>query len=733
MAFKLKNRKIIFHLTFAILVALLTLPQFSHAQLTLIGDGNIAIQVDTTYGFFGIGTADGDRLLYNFNFPWSTGRGSGHFVFRIDDGYYSNAIWPLDCPFQQAADYIVESRIIGNTITTLWEIPLETGFISVRQNLTAGTYDTLGTVKIEYSFFNNDSLPHSTGLYLNCDLLVAGRDNAPVAIGFDYTSVARVFTGERLPYFWQAYQIGPTSTSPQISARGFLRGAGTINPDLFAIAQQSYFYPPCWEIDSSSITGVRYYDSGLLFRWSPQFLSSGKGINYSTNIGLGEVKTSSEDITFISLTPTSLGGCRCILSPNPFEAPCLVANNRWTVIESIQVCISIPEELNTYGDFYHPPGLCHFLTPPNLQPDSIGTSAWLIYIDSTDYTEDTTISIVFEITNKSFPGDTILDTTRVKIPHIPSEPPTATLIQPYGYVSCDGAEGLPLKILIDADESIDMTGLRVRIDDLYFDYMGGDFTFSGDTLILDIPDIFLRHTMKTKFTFFGLMDIYGCSAPDTIQDSFIVDLEGPYVSSVFPNEGDVVTDSLQPISIVIKDDLSGVDETGSSLTINGESYEWGDPGLTWEDSLLVFTPFTPFPDRTWINVRLTEAYDSPDFCSPNPISEPYHWSFRVSYADIEDTMTSTLSFELCEPYPNPFNKIISIEFTLPMDQEIELNIIDIYGQKVNTLYHGRKDKGLKRFVWAGDNFEGKDIPSGLYIIALSCENKNFFKKVLYLK
>ena len=89
-------------------------------------------------------------------------------------------------------------------------------------------------------------------------------------------------------------------------------------------------------------------------------------------------------------------------------------------------------------------------------------------------------------------------------------------------------------------------------------------------------------------------------------------------------------------------------------------------------------------------------------------------------------------FKLSQNYPNPFNPSTTIDFTLPVDSKIVLNVYNSLGQKVAEL--------VNRNIPAGNhsvNFNASKLASGVYVYRLSAENgsKKFVrvKKLVLLK
>ena len=85
-------------------------------------------------------------------------------------------------------------------------------------------------------------------------------------------------------------------------------------------------------------------------------------------------------------------------------------------------------------------------------------------------------------------------------------------------------------------------------------------------------------------------------------------------------------------------------------------------------------------------------------------------------------------FELYQNYPNPFNPSTHIDFSLPESANIQLEIYNILGQKVQTLKNERMAPGYYSIT-----FEANSLSSGIYIYQLQMGNKVITKRMLLLK
>ncbi|MBD3170378.1 MAG: T9SS type A sorting domain-containing protein, partial [candidate division Zixibacteria bacterium] len=85
-------------------------------------------------------------------------------------------------------------------------------------------------------------------------------------------------------------------------------------------------------------------------------------------------------------------------------------------------------------------------------------------------------------------------------------------------------------------------------------------------------------------------------------------------------------------------------------------------------------------------------------------------------------------FALCQNYPNPFNPATTIEYALPVDSDVELNIYNIMGQKVSTLVDGYQKAGYKSIKWNASEYS-----SGIYFYRMIAGDKNIVRKMLLIK
>ncbi|MCB0725157.1 MAG: T9SS type A sorting domain-containing protein [Ignavibacteriae bacterium] len=86
------------------------------------------------------------------------------------------------------------------------------------------------------------------------------------------------------------------------------------------------------------------------------------------------------------------------------------------------------------------------------------------------------------------------------------------------------------------------------------------------------------------------------------------------------------------------------------------------------------------------------------------------------------------SFELYQNYPNPFNPSTRIRFTIPTAGYTSLKIYDSMGREIATLISGNLKSGNFNL-----EFNGENLPSGVYYYKLISSNYSSIKKMILLK
>jgi len=95
---------------------------------------------------------------------------------------------------------------------------------------------------------------------------------------------------------------------------------------------------------------------------------------------------------------------------------------------------------------------------------------------------------------------------------------------------------------------------------------------------------------------------------------------------------------------------------------------------------------------------------------------------------IKETLFEIMDYELLQNHPNPFNPTTTIKYRLKEGGVVTLKLYDVLGKERKTLVNEAKNKG--RYTY---NFDGSDLPSGVYIYQLRVNDFMASKKLMLIK
>ena len=99
----------------------------------------------------------------------------------------------------------------------------------------------------------------------------------------------------------------------------------------------------------------------------------------------------------------------------------------------------------------------------------------------------------------------------------------------------------------------------------------------------------------------------------------------------------------------------------------------------------------------------------------------------ISLSDIPN------NFRLYNAYPNPFNPTTMIQYDLPEDSFISINIYDMIGRHVRTMLNKRITAGQRSIIWDGTNSSGQPVSAGTYFFTIKTDQFSSTKKMIMLK
>ncbi len=100
---------------------------------------------------------------------------------------------------------------------------------------------------------------------------------------------------------------------------------------------------------------------------------------------------------------------------------------------------------------------------------------------------------------------------------------------------------------------------------------------------------------------------------------------------------------------------------------------------------------------------------------------------------VTDIAGVPLAFTLKQNYPNPFNPHTNINFTLPNRNLVEIQIYDVLGNWITTLLRQQLEAGDHQLTWNGQDQNGTELASGIYVVTIKADHYSASKKMLKLK
>lgn len=91
------------------------------------------------------------------------------------------------------------------------------------------------------------------------------------------------------------------------------------------------------------------------------------------------------------------------------------------------------------------------------------------------------------------------------------------------------------------------------------------------------------------------------------------------------------------------------------------------------------------------------------------------------------------TFGLSHNYPNPFNPVTTINYSVPERAHVNVSIYNLLGQKINTVVDELKPAGEYATCWDGTDFDGRQVATGVYFYRLRAGDFTESKKMLLLR
>jgi hypothetical protein len=97
--------------------------------------------------------------------------------------------------------------------------------------------------------------------------------------------------------------------------------------------------------------------------------------------------------------------------------------------------------------------------------------------------------------------------------------------------------------------------------------------------------------------------------------------------------------------------------------------------------------------------------------------------------NVEEIAVLPTVFDIAQNYPNPFNAETTIQYQLPIDVHVNIQIFDVLGRLVTTLVDEPKTAGFYKLNWRAEN----SMASGIYFYRIKAGDYKAIRRFLMIK
>jgi hypothetical protein len=103
--------------------------------------------------------------------------------------------------------------------------------------------------------------------------------------------------------------------------------------------------------------------------------------------------------------------------------------------------------------------------------------------------------------------------------------------------------------------------------------------------------------------------------------------------------------------------------------------------------------------------------------------------FSVGSLSTNNEITNRIDgYTLSQNYPNPFNPSTTLNFSIPVASNVQLNVYNLLGQKVATLIDGPRLAGQHQV-----RFDARNLASGVYFYQIQAGDFTMQRKMTLIK
>ncbi len=117
----------------------------------------------------------------------------------------------------------------------------------------------------------------------------------------------------------------------------------------------------------------------------------------------------------------------------------------------------------------------------------------------------------------------------------------------------------------------------------------------------------------------------------------------------------------------------------------------------------------------------------------NGESFPVLANVTIETVNLEDISTPAIITMLAGNYPNPFNPVTKIQYSLKEATAVRIEVYNVKGQMVKTLVNGVREPGSHSVLWTGVDNNGRSVSSGVYFYKMTAGKYSATRKMILMK
>jgi|GEM_PF-779161 len=157
---------------------------------------------------------------------------------------------------------------------------------------------------------------------------------------------------------------------------------------------------------------------------------------------------------------------------------------------------------------------------------------------------------------------------------------------------------------------------------------------------------------------------------------------------------------------------------GGGILIGRRYYQYIRPTQVKAGGVITWPSSFTLPTVSWRVDSLT-VETPPDLDSPTGIAQ--------------STSNTPMVYSLEQNYPNPFNPSTVITYTVPEKTNVKLEIYNMLGQRIVSLFDQEQAAGTHSIGWNGRNGRNEQLSSGIYFLQMRAGSYSNVRKMILMK